>query len=78
MPLEESKKTIGLKLNGKHQLLAYADMLGENLQTITENAEIFIKVKKNIGVEVNSEKTMYDQILQSKCIQNQNIVIGNL
>ena len=30
-------------MNGKHQLLVYADdvnMLGENLQTVTENTEI--------------------------------------
>ena len=49
---------IGLELNGKHQLLVYADdvnMLGENLQTVKESAEIFIKACKDIGLEVNSE-----------------------
>ena len=43
MPLEVQKNRIGLELNGKHQLLVYADyanMLGENLQTIRENIEI--------------------------------------
>ena len=53
---------IGLELNGKHQLLVYADdvnMLGENLQTVRENAESFIKASKDIGLEVNSEKTKY-------------------
>ena len=33
-------------MNGKYQLLVYADdinMLGENLQTIRENTEIFLK-----------------------------------
>ena len=52
----------GLELNGKHQLHVNADdvnMLGENLQTIRENAEIFIKASKDIGLEVNSEKTKY-------------------
>ena len=37
---------IGLQLNGKHQMLVHADdvnMLGENLQTIRENTEIFMK-----------------------------------
>ena len=37
----------------------YADdvnMLGENLQTVRENAEIFIKTSKDIGSEVNSER----------------------
>ena len=53
---------IGLELNGKYQLLVYTDgvhMLGENLQTIRENTEIFIKASKDIGLEVNSEKTKY-------------------
>ena len=51
---------IGLELNGKHQLLIYVDdvnMLGENLQTVRENAEIYIKASKDIGLEVNSENT---------------------
>ena len=42
---------IGLELNGKHQFLVYADdvnMLGENLQTVRENAEIFIKQPRTL------------------------------
>ena len=64
------------------QLLVYADdinMLGENLQTVRENAEIFIKATKDIDLEVNSDKTKY--MITSRhqnVIQNQNIVIGNL
>ena len=45
---------IGLELHGKHQLLVYADgvnMLGENLQTVRKNAEIFTKASKDIGLE---------------------------
>ena len=56
------EKRIGLELIGKHQLLVYADdvnVLGENLQTIRENAEIFIKASKDIGLEVYSENTKY-------------------
>ena len=34
-------------------------MLGENVQTDEENTEIFIKASKDIGLEVNSEKTKY-------------------
>ena len=72
---------IGLELNGKHQLLVYADvnMLGEDLQTIRENIEIFIKVSKETGLEINSEKSKY--IITShhqNVVRNQNIVIGNL
>ena len=40
------------ELNGKHQLLVYADdvnLLGENLQIVRENTEIFIKASKDIG-----------------------------
>ena len=55
-------------------------MLGENLQTVRENAEIFIKqASKDIALEVNSEKTKY--MITSRrqnVIQNQNIVIGHL
>ena len=50
---------IGLELNGKHQLLVYSNdvnMLEENLQSVRENIEIFIKINKDIGLEVNSEK----------------------
>ena len=69
-------------MNGKHQLLVYADyvnMLGENLQTVRENAEIFIKARKDIGLEVDSEKTKYMVTSRHQIvIQNQNVVIGNL
>ena len=60
----------GLKLNGKHQRLVYADdmnMLGENLKTVRENTEIFIKASKDIGLEINFEKAR--QIFTS-CHQN--------
>ena len=53
---------IGLELNGKHQLPVYADdfnLLGENLQTVRKNTEILIKASKDIGLEVNSEKSKY-------------------
>ena len=68
---------IGLELNGKHQLLVYADdvnMLGKIYKTFGKNAEIFIKASKDIGLEVNSEKTKY--MITSRhqnVIQNQNM-----
>ena len=53
-------------------------MLGENLQAIGENTEIFIKATKDIGLEVNSDKTKYMiTSRQQNIVQNQNIVIEN-
>jgi hypothetical protein len=62
---------VGLKLNGTHQLLAYADdvnLLGDNIDTRNKNTEILIYASKEVGLEVNIEKTKYmllslDQII---------------
>ena len=83
MPLGDIQENrMGLDINGKLYMLVYADdvnMLGENLQTIRENTEIFIKASKDIGLEVNSEKTKYMITShQQNTLQNQNIVIENL
>jgi len=52
----------GLKLNGTHQLLVYADdvnILGGSVHTVKENAEVLIVASKEIGLEVNEDKTKY-------------------
>jgi hypothetical protein len=52
----------GLKLNGTHQILVYADdinILGESVNTVKENAEASIVVSKEIGLEENAGKTKY-------------------
>jgi len=52
----------GLKLNGTHQLLVYADdvnILGGSVHTAKENAEAFIVASKEIGLEVNADKIKY-------------------
>ena len=52
----------GLKLNGTHQLLAYADdsnILGGSAHTVKENAEALVVATKETGLEVNADKTKY-------------------
>jgi len=45
----------GLKLNGTHRLLAYADdvnILGGSIHTLKENAEVLVAAARVIGLEV--------------------------
>ena len=51
----------GLKLNGTHQLLAYADVnvLCGTIHTVKENAEALVVATKETGLEVNADKTKY-------------------
>jgi hypothetical protein len=53
---------VGLKLNGTRQLLAYTDdvnLLGGNIATIKKNAETLTDASKDVGLEINVEKTKY-------------------
>ena len=52
----------GLKLNGTHQFLNYADdvnILGGSVHTVKENMEALVVATKESGLEVNAEKTKY-------------------
>ena len=51
-----------MKLNGTHQLLVYADdfnILGGRVYTIKGKTESLIVASKEIGLEVNVDKTKY-------------------
>jgi hypothetical protein len=58
---------VGRKLNGTHQLLICADdvnLLGDNVNTIKKNTGSLIDASKEVGLEVNTEKTKYMQIFR--------------
>jgi hypothetical protein len=61
---------VGLKLNWTHHLLAYADdvnLLGDNIVAIKKNTGTLIDASKEVGLEINVEKTKY---MQLSCHQN--------
>jgi hypothetical protein len=72
---------VGLKLNGTHQLLAYADdvnLLGDDIDTVNKNTETLIDASKEVGLEVNIEKTKYVLVSRDQNAgQNREIKIGN-
>jgi hypothetical protein len=70
----------GLKLNCTHQLLVYADVniLGGSIHTIRKNTKALLIASKEIGLEVNAEKTKYTVMSRDhNAGQNGNIQIGN-
>jgi hypothetical protein len=72
---------VGLKLNGTHQLLAYADdvnLLGDNIDTINKNAETLIYASNDVGLEIDVEKTKYMLLSRQQNVgQNRDMKIAN-
>jgi hypothetical protein len=70
---------VGLKLNGTHQLLAYTDdvnLLGDNIDTIKKNTEPLINASKEIGLQINVDKTKY-MLATRMQVRNCNTEIAN-
>jgi hypothetical protein len=72
---------VGLKLNGTHQLLAYADdvnLLGDNLDSVKKNTETLTDASKEVGLEINVEKTTYMLLSRQQNVgQNRDMKIAN-
>jgi len=49
----------GLKLNGTHQLLVYADDVNIFGGSVNKNVEALVFASKETGLEVNADETKY-------------------
>jgi hypothetical protein len=72
---------VSLEMNGTNQILVYANgtcFLGHRINTANENTETLLEDSRDVGLEINTEKTKYMIIYPHRnSRQNQNIRIGN-
>ena len=70
-----------MKLNGTHQLLAYADVfniLGESIYNLKENAEALVPATRETGLGVSADKTKYMVMSRNQNAgQNHSVRIDN-
>jgi hypothetical protein len=68
-------------MNGTHRFLTYADdvnLLGDNINIIIKNTETLVDASKEVGLEVNVEKTTYMLVSRDQNAgQTREIKIGN-
>jgi hypothetical protein len=68
----------GLKLNGKHQLLVYADelnILGGSVYTLMKNTEALVVGNKETCLTVNVDKTKYMVISRPSSSEREHNII---
>jgi hypothetical protein len=57
---EVQENQVSLEMNGTHQLLVPTDdvnLLGDSTNTTKENKETLLEASRNVGLEINAEKT---------------------
>jgi hypothetical protein len=76
---EVQENQVSLEWNGTHQLVVYADynLLGNSVNTIKKNTETLLVASKDVGLEINAEKTKYMMSQHQNSGQNQNTRIAN-